>query len=196
MGRGATGVRAMKLADDDEVVGMEPVDPSREILVISEKGYGKRSKIDDYRVQSRGGKGIITYKVSEKTGRLCGTVSVTDDDDLLIITSQGVIIRVRANEIPTLSRATSGVKLIKANNASVVDFALTDREEDEPEEGEEGIEGAPVTEGAEVPASEDGLSHNASKVQEFADTLAAEIEAEGLAESDDGKDTEDGDNND
>ena len=63
-------------------------------------------------------------------------------------------------------------------------------------EGEEGIEGAPVTEGAEVPASEDGLSPNASKVQEFADTLAAEIEAEGLAESDDGKDTEDGDNND
>ena len=188
MGRGATGVRAMKLADDDEVVGMEPVDPSREILVISEKGYGKRSKIDDYRVQSRGGKGIITYKVSEKTGRLCGTVSVTDEDDLLIITSQGVIIRVRANEIPTLSRATSGVKLMKSN-ASVVDFALTDREEEEPEEGEEGSEGAEGVESNAVEAAsvtdENGLSPNAQKVQEFADTLASEIEDEGIASADD-----------
>ena len=185
MGRGATGVRAMKLADDDEVVGMEPVDPSREILVISELGYGKRSKIDDYRVQSRGGKGIITYKVSEKTGRLCGTVSVTDDDDLLIITSQGVIIRVRANEIPTLSRATSGVKLMKSNKARVVDFALTDREIEEPDEieGEEGAEGI---EGAEVTVdTEEGLSPNAEKVQEFADTLAAEIEAEDIAAPED-----------
>ena len=196
MGRGATGVRAMRLADDDEVVGMEPVDPEREILVISEKGYGKRSKIDDYRVQSRGGKGIITYKVNEKTGRLCGTVSVTDDDDLLIITNQGVIIRVRANEIPTLSRATSGVKLIKANNASVVDFALTEREEDEPEEGEAGTEVSEGSANSEATAvTEDGLSPNAAKVAELADTLAAEIEADGIAASEDaedeGKDGED-----
>ena len=191
MGRGATGVRAMRLADDDEVVGMEPVDPSREILVISEKGYGKRSKIDDYRVQSRGGKGIITYKVSEKTGRLCGTVSVTDDDDLLIITSQGVIIRVRANEIPTLSRATSGVKLMKSNNAMVVDFALTDREEEEPEEGEEANEVTEGSDASEVTAViEDGLSPNASKVQELADTLAAEIEADGIATAEDADDVE------
>ena len=193
MGRGATGVRAMRLADDDEVVGMEPVDPEREILVISEKGYGKRSKIDDYRVQSRGGKGIITYKVNEKTGRLCGTVSVTDDDDLLIITSQGVIIRVRANEIPTLSRATSGVKLMKSNKALVVDFALTDREEDEPEEGEEGAE-AIDAEGIE--SSEEGLSANASKVQELADTLASEIEAEGIAASGESSEAENNDEDD
>ena len=191
MGRGATGVRAMKLAEDDEVVGMEPVDPSREILVISEKGYGKRSKIDDYRVQSRGGKGIITYKVNEKTGRLCGTVSVTDDDDLLIITSQGVIIRVRANEIPTLSRATSGVKLMKSNKALVVDFALADREEDEPEEGEEGVEGSVTSEAEATEASDEGLSPNAAKVQEFADTLAAEIEAENIASPEDASGSDD-----
>ena len=179
----------MRLADDDEVVGMEPVDPSREILVISELGYGKRSKIDDYRVQSRGGKGIITYKVSEKTGRLCGTVSVTDDDDLLIITSQGVIIRVRANEIPTLSRATSGVKLMKSNKARVVDFALTDREIEEPDE----VEGE---EGAEVSIDTgDGLSPNAEKVQEFADTLAAEIEAEDIAAPEDADGSEDSSEN-
>ena len=190
MGRGATGVRAMKLADDDEVVGMEPVDPSREILVISEKGYGKRSVVDDYRVQSRGGKGIITYKVSEKTGRLCGTLSVTDNDDLLIITSQGVIIRVRANEIPTLSRATSGVKLMKSNNAYVVDFALTDREEDEPAESIEADSTSEATSAVEG-GVEEGLSPNAAKVQEFADTLAAEIEAEDIASAEASDNNED-----
>jgi DNA gyrase subunit A len=150
MGRTASGVRAMKLADDDEVVGMEPVDPDKEILVISEMGYGKRSKIDDYRTQTRGGKGIITYKVSEKTGRLVGTTSVTDDNDLLIITSQGVIIRVSASEIPTLSRATSGVRLMKSKTAQIVDFALADHEEEEPEEAE----GDAQAEGADAPEGE------------------------------------------
>ncbi len=150
MGRTASGVRAMKLADDDEVVGMEPVDPDKEILVISEMGYGKRSKIDDYRTQTRGGKGIITYKVSEKTGRLVGTTSVTDDNDLLIITSQGVIIRVSASEIPTLSRATSGVRLMKSKTAQIVDFALADHEEEEPVEAE----GEAQAEGADTPEGE------------------------------------------
>ena len=150
MGRTASGVRAMKLADDDEVVGMEPVDPDKEILVISEMGYGKRSKIDDYRTQTRGGKGIITYKVSEKTGRLVGTTSVTDDNDLLIITSQGVIIRVSASEIPTLSRATSGVRLMKSKTAQIVDFALADHEEEEPVE----TEGEAQAEDADAPEGE------------------------------------------
>lgn len=151
MGRTASGVRAMRLEEGDEVVGMEPVDPAKEILVISEMGYGKRSKIDDYRSQTRGGKGIITYKVNEKTGRLVGTVSVTDDNDLLIITSQGVIIRVSASEIPTLSRATSGVRLMKSKTAQIVDFALTDHEEEEPEEAES-AEGAEADGNAEAPA--------------------------------------------
>ncbi|MCR5615613.1 MAG: DNA gyrase subunit A [Saccharofermentans sp.] len=162
MGRTASGVRAMKLEEGDEVVGMEPVDPDKEILVISEKGCGKRSKIDDYRSQTRGGKGIITYKVNEKTGRLVGTVSVTDDNDLLIITSQGVIIRVSASEIPTLSRATSGVRLMKSKTASIVDFALTDHEEEDPEEteGAEGEEGAEVSETSEAPEASDKQEGN------------------------------------
>ena len=153
MGRTASGVRAMKLDDDDVVVGMEPVDPEKEILVISENGYGKRTKADDYRSQNRGGKGLITYKVSEKTGRLIGTVPVTDEDDLLIITGQGVIIRVSASEIPTLSRATSGVRLMKSKNASVVDFALTDREEEE-EEPAEGTSDAASEEVSDETASD------------------------------------------
>jgi DNA gyrase subunit A len=156
MGRTASGVRAMRLDDGDVVVGMEPVDPDKEILVISENGYGKRTKADDYRSQNRGGKGLITYKVSDKTGRLIGTVPVTDEDDLLIITGQGVIIRVSASEIPTLSRATSGVRLMKAKNATIVDFALTDKEEPEEEGAEENADAAPVNDQAAEADTEAG----------------------------------------
>ena len=140
-GRNTSGVRGMKLDDDDVIVGMVPVTDNGELLVISEKGYGKRSGVEEYRQQNRGGKGLITYKVSEKTGNLVGCTLVSDDDDLLIITDSGVIIRVSATEIPTLSRATSGVRLMKASGASIVDFAITYHEEPE-EEGEEGAEEA------------------------------------------------------
>ena len=145
-GRNTSGVRGMKLDDDDVIVGMVPVTDNGELLVISEKGYGKRSGVEEYRQQNRGGKGLITYKVSEKTGNLVGCTLVSDEDDLLIITDSGVIIRVSAQEIPTLSRATSGVRLMKASGASIVDFAITyhEEEEEEPAEGEEaeGEEGA------------------------------------------------------
>ena len=150
MGRSATGVRGIKLSDKDYVIGMEPVTENGELLVISENGYGKRSSVDDYKVQNRGGKGLITYKVNDKTGNLIGVTIVNDEHDLLIITDQGVIIRVSASEIPTLSRATSGVRLMRSRNAKIVDFALTDHEVEEPEE--EGIE-----EVAEAPENaEDG----------------------------------------
>ena len=137
MGRSATGVRGIKLSEKDYVIGMEPVTENGELLVISENGYGKRSSVDDYKVQNRGGKGLITYKVNDKTGNLIGVTIVNDEHDLLIITDQGVIIRVSASEIPTLSRATSGVRLMRSKNAKIVDFALTDHETDEPEEGSE-----------------------------------------------------------
>ena len=121
----------MYLADDDHVVGMVPVTEDGELLVISEKGMGKRSSVEEYRQQNRGGKGLITYKVTEKTGPLIGCTLVDDEKDLLIITDTGMIIRVSASEIPTLSRATSGVKLMRSNGASIVDFTLTDHEEPE-----------------------------------------------------------------
>ena len=148
MGRGATGVRGIKLSDGDKVIGMEPVTENGELLVISENGYGKRSSVDDYKVQNRGGKGLITYKVSDKTGNLIGVTIVNDEHDLLIITDQGVIIRVSAEEIPTLSRATSGVRLMRSKDARIVDFALTDHEVEE-EEGAVGAEGE-VSEDAET----------------------------------------------
>ena len=133
MGRNSTGVRGIKLTDDDEVVGMVPVTDNGELLVISKKGMGKRSRIDEYRTQTRGGKGLITYKVSDKTGPLVGCTLVDDEKDLMIITNQGVIIRVAAAEIPTLSRATAGVRLMRAKDAEIVDFAITDHEEPEEE---------------------------------------------------------------
>ena len=146
MGRNSTGVRGIKLSDDDEVVGMVPVTENGELLVISKKGMGKRSRIDDYRTQTRGGKGLITYRVSEKTGVLVGCTLVDDSKDLLIITNQGVIIRVATTEIPTLSRATTGVRLMRAKDAEIVDFAIADHVDPEAEEGEEGVESAEITE--------------------------------------------------
>ena len=131
MGRNSTGVKGITLSDDDEVVGMAPVTENGELLVISKKGMGKRSSIDEYRTQTRGGKGLITYKVSEKTGPLVGCTLVDDTKDLMIITDQGVIIRVATSEIPTLSRATAGVKLMRAKDSEVVDFAITMHSEDE-----------------------------------------------------------------
>ncbi|MBR6881280.1 MAG: DNA gyrase subunit A [Clostridiales bacterium] len=154
-GRNTSGVRGMKIDDNDIIVGMVPVTENGELLVISERGYGKRSSVEDYRKQNRGGKGLITYKVNDKTGKLVGCTLVNNDMDMLIITDSGIIIRVSALEIPTLSRATSGVRLMRANNASIVDFAITDHEEEIPEE-ETSAEGAETAEGAEGVTSEEG----------------------------------------
>ena len=134
----------------DEVVGMVPVTENGELLVISKKGMGKRSRIDDYRTQTRGGKGLITYKVSEKTGVLVGCTLVDDSKDLLIITNQGVIIRVATTEIPTLSRATTGVRLMRAKDAEIVDFAIADHVDPEAEEGEESSEISEVSDEVEA----------------------------------------------
>ena len=122
----------MTLSEDDKVVGMVPVDNDDELFIITEKGFGKRSKLDEYRVQGRGGKGLITYRVTEKTGRIAGCALINSNCDLLVISDSGVMIRISASEIPVLSRATSGVTLMRAGGNFVADFALTDHiEEDE-----------------------------------------------------------------
>ncbi|MBR2294638.1 MAG: DNA gyrase subunit A [Clostridiales bacterium] len=138
-GRNTSGVKGMNLSSEDRIVGMVPVEEGGELLVISKKGYGKRSTVDDYRAQNRGGKGLITYKITEKTGELIGCTLVNNDNDLMIITDQGVIIRVSAEEIPTLSRATSGVRLMRASGSAVVDFAITYHEEEEELPAEEEV---------------------------------------------------------
>ena len=115
MGRTATGVRGMRLADgDDAVVGMIVVnDASREtVMVVSEEGYGKRSEVEDYRKTSRGGKGVKTLSITDKTGRLVAIKNVTDDNDLMIINKSGIVIRMAVAEVRVMGRATQGVRLI------------------------------------------------------------------------------------
>lgn len=115
MGRVSTGVRGMKLDDgDDEVVGMVVVNkPDTEtIMVVSENGYGKRSQVEDYRVTNRGGKGVKTLSITEKTGRLVSIKVVTDDNDLMIINKSGILIRLKVSECRIMGRATQGVRLI------------------------------------------------------------------------------------
>jgi DNA gyrase subunit A len=114
IGRTASGVRGIRLGSaDDEVIGMVCVqDENENILVISENGYGKRSKIDDYRITNRGGKGVKTINITEKTGDLIAVKSVSDDNDLMIITENGLTIRLNVNSISILGRATQGVRVI------------------------------------------------------------------------------------
>ncbi|MFB9844481.1 DNA gyrase subunit A [Mucilaginibacter ginsenosidivorans] len=136
MGRTATGVRGISLEDDnDEVVGMISIDnPETTVLVVSEKGYGKRTDIDDYRVTNRGGKGVKTLNITDKTGKLVAIKGVTDKEDLMIINRSGIIIRMAISELRTMGRATQGVRLItlKENDeiASVAKIEHDDSEEE------------------------------------------------------------------
>jgi len=114
MGRNASGVRGITLAhDNDEVIGMVSVnDQESNILVVSENGYGKRSSLDDYRITNRGGKGVKTISVTDKTGELVAIKNVTDMDDLMIINKSGITIRIAVEDLRVMGRATQGVKLI------------------------------------------------------------------------------------
>ncbi len=132
LGRVSRGVRGIRLKEGDYVVGACIASDEGEMLVVSENGMGKRTRFDEYRTQSRGGSGVKTYKVSEKTGKIAGVKTITDDEDILIMTSEGVIIRTAAEGISTLSRATSGVRLIKLKDGvKVVSVASAAKEEEE-----------------------------------------------------------------
>jgi DNA gyrase subunit A len=150
MGRTATGVRGITLGGPtDEVVGMIAIDDAETtVLVVSENGYGKRTDIDDYRVTNRGGKGVKTINVTDKTGPLVAIKGVTDKDDLMIINKSGIIIRIALDQLRSMGRATQGVRLITLKeNDSIASVAQIEREEDVEEEAtEEGAEGA-VAEG-------------------------------------------------
>ena len=134
MGRNASGVRGVRLKDDnDEVVGMLSVnDMDSDILVVSENGYGKRSKLDDYRITNRGGKGVKTISITEKTGNLVSIKNVADGDDLMIINKSGIAIRMEVNSLRVMGRATQGVKLINLKDgdsiAAVAKVVLDDEE--------------------------------------------------------------------
>jgi len=151
MGRGASGVRGIRLQDEktDEVIGMIAVDDMESnVLVVSENGYGKRSSLEDYRITNRGGKGVKTISITEKTGNLVSIKNVTDDDDLMIINKSGIAIRMAVANLRVMGRATQGVKLINLKgNDSIAAVAKTMHDEDEVEdiEGDETIESAEKT---------------------------------------------------
>jgi len=137
MGRNASGVRGIRLAhEQDKVVGMICVsDMESNVLVVSEKGYGKRSLIDDYRETNRGGKGVKTINVTDKTGKLIAIKDVTDNDDLMIITTNGITIRMRISDLRVMGRATQGVRLINVKGSdAIAAVAKVETDTDEEEE--------------------------------------------------------------
>ncbi|WP_044340283.1 DNA gyrase subunit A [Rossellomorea aquimaris] len=154
MGRTATGVKGINLSDDDIVVGMEILEEKSDVLVVTVNGYGKRTPASEYRVQTRGGKGLKTCNVTERNGELVSVKAVTGEEDLMIITAHGVLIRMDVNDISTTGRNTQGVKLIRLQESEFVSTVAKVEKEDE-EETEAPVETA---EGIEQPDSEDQTS--------------------------------------
>ena len=137
MGRVTRGVKAITLRDDDYVIGMCIPSEGFELLAVTENGYGKRTSLSEYRVQTRGGIGIKTYKCSEVTGNVIGIYSVDDSEDIILITSEGIIIRISAADIRTIGRTTKGVRLMRLDEGvKVVSMGKTEHEEKEDEESE------------------------------------------------------------
>ena len=149
LGRVSQGVRGIKLSEGDEVIGMGAFIENTSLLVVTENGFGKRTKLSEYKVQTRGGKGVRTYRVTEKTGKLVGTKLVCEDDDIMLISSDGTIIRIRAQDISLLGRATQGVTLMRMDSdIHLVSVARIEKEVNGDEECEE-------TENATEDATED-----------------------------------------
>ncbi|OVE56589.1 DNA gyrase subunit A [Chryseobacterium mucoviscidosis] len=146
VGRGSIGVRGIAMEEDDEAIGMIVVnDVEKEtVLVVSEKGYGKRTAVEDYRITNRGGKGVITLNITEKTGNLIAIQNVTDEDGLMIINKSGVAIRMGMDEMRVMGRNTQGVRLInlkKNDEIAAIAKVEMDKEVEESEENEEGVVG-------------------------------------------------------
>ena len=135
-GRVSMGVIGMSLTDGDEVVGMQLNTQGEHLLIVSERGLGKRTSIDEFTAQNRGGKGVKCYKITEKTGNLVGVKAVNDDNEIMIINTEGIIIRMKVSDISILGRVTSGVKLINMEGDVKV-ASITKVKEDETLEGEE-----------------------------------------------------------
>ena len=132
MGRVSRGVRGIKLSDGDYVVGMSAASEGDDLLVVTENGFGKKTPLTEYKTQTRGGKGVTTYRISDATGNIAGITVVSESDDIMLITSEGVVIRMKTREISRIGRLTKGVRLMRLDdNVSVVSIARTDEEEDE-----------------------------------------------------------------
>ena len=150
MGRNARGVRAISMREGDTVMDMAITDENTKILTVTETGYGRISSIEDYRLQSRGGKGLINYR-TEKYGKVAATIPVTDNDDIIMIASNGIIIRIFVGDISTFSRPAKGVRVMRvAEGEKILSVALTEHNDEEVTEKPEEAE-ADANEGAETP---------------------------------------------
>ena len=119
-GRVSMGVRGMNLSDNDEVIGMQMSSQGKDLLIVSEKGMGKRTSMDEFTRQNRGGKGVKCYKITEKTGYVVGMKAVDDDSEIMIINTEGIVIRMKCEDISVYGRITSGVKLINLSENDIV----------------------------------------------------------------------------
>lgn len=155
MGRSATGVKGITLDSDDKVIDMDIVNKDNDVLIVTAKGYGKRTPMEDYRIQSRGGKGIKTINVTDKNGAVAGLKVVQDEEDLMIISSLGTIIRMSMSGISQMGRYTQGVKLINIrDDDSVSTVSRCDKTDGDPESSEEALQEPDMTEGEAPSASE------------------------------------------
>ena len=142
-GRVSQGVKGIVLDDDDYIISMGVVenDGKGYLLAVTENGYGKRTELDEYRTQNRGGKGVRTYKLTEKTGNIAGARIVKDDDDILLVNTDGTVIRLNVSEISVMSRSTQGVTLMRIDEDSkIVGLAIVEKRDDEDEENYVGNE--------------------------------------------------------
>ncbi len=138
MGRGASGVTGIRLAESDFVIGGSVCTDDVKLLTVTENGYGKKTDITEFKCQNRAGRGVTGYKITEKTGLVAGIAVIREGDDLMVITSDGIIIRMNTDEISTFGRVTQGVKVMRtADDVQVVSIAKADKEEEETEEAEE-----------------------------------------------------------
>lgn len=140
MGRVTKGVRGIRIDSDDYLVGMTIAAKGTTLLTITDNGYGKRTDFDEYRLQNRGGRGILNYNITQKTGKICAVKAVEDDNDLMLITSDGVVMRTAISEISKLGRTTQGVRVVRlADGIKVIDIALADKDDDD-EQGQQQTE--------------------------------------------------------
>ena len=173
MGRATYGVRGITLREGDRLVGMEALETHGEILSVTERGYGKRTPIEDYRKQNRGGMGIINLRVTPKTGEVVGARFVTESDGLVLITQEGMIIRINVSGVRVVGRSTQGVRLMNPYGEDrLVAIAKVEREEEVLVEGTEGIEGI------------EGDGGNGGDGELVADVFAPELELEAAPEED------------
>lgn len=155
MGRTAAGVKGINLSEGDDVVGMEILEDNLDVLIVTEHGYGKRTPAGEYRIQSRGGKGLKTVNITEKNGKVIAVKAVTEENDLMLITAAGVLIRMSINDISQIGRTTQGVKLIRLDeNEHVATVAVVEKEEEEELE-DESVEAAEETVTDEQPSNEE-----------------------------------------